>query len=130
MSWGGRTLHLSLVLSQRLWRQREVHDGEEGPDDKVERRDQGKAEKHSVRVRVGAQVCDDGVPCRLQQSHHGDGGEEGEGYVLEHAAANANNSFAQLLISHPLRYLIFWSFANFMPIARTYVYFKVYIKMS
>ena len=86
-------LHLSLVLSQRLWRQREVHDGEEGPDDKVERCDQEEAEEHPVNVRVGAQACDDGFPCRSQQSHHGDGGEEGEGYVLEHAAANANNSF-------------------------------------
>lgn len=103
MSLCGRTLHLSLVLSQRLWRQREVHDGEEGPDDKVDRRDQGKAEEHPVRVGVGAQACDDGVPTHVQQSRHGDGREEGEGDVLEHAAANANNSFAQLLISHPLQ---------------------------
>ena len=80
-----RTLDdLSLVLSQRFGRQREVHDDEERPDGKVERRHEDVAEEDPVQVRVGAQVCDDRVPLPMQQCHDGDGGEERKGYVLEH----------------------------------------------
>ena len=68
-------MDLSLVLSQALWRQGEVHDGVEAPRDKVEESGVDVGDKDAVEVRVCAVAGEDAVPLILQELHSGDSTE-------------------------------------------------------
>ena len=65
-------MDLSLVLSQCLWRQGEVHDGVEGPGDKVEEVGVDVGDEDAVEVRAGAAAGEDAVPLILQEIHSGE----------------------------------------------------------